>query len=81
MKKAKAKKRDLARERYERVLDQIPKVAGKVRRYQNRLHQLLARKSTYERRRPDLVRAVLLKRSKPVNVAPAGANISNPATR
>lgn len=54
------KKRDLARERYEAVCERIAMWSARERRAINALRKLYTAKTNYERRRPDLVRTVLL---------------------
>lgn len=71
-------KRDLARERYERLLDKIEQWEKRERRAVNTLRKLRDSKTRYEARRPDLIRSVLLhqlrasaKIAKPGRASPA----------
>lgn len=58
------RKRDLARDRYEKTLDQIETWEKRERRAVNALRKLRDAKLRYETRRPDLIRAVLFHRLK-----------------
>ena len=69
------RKSDLARDRYESLLEQIDVWEKRERRAVNKLRKLRDTKTRYETRRPDLIRTVLLTQLREsAKIAKAGQN-------